>query len=83
MKAVVFEGYHAAVGRGQDYLPLPCHLQDGIATSCWQLDDAELAEIARTRRIWVQVMKGNAPHQPIKVLAESPDFGIKPAGDGR
>lgn len=79
MRPVTFEGYDAAVGRGQkEYLPLPCHLRDGIATSCWQLDDVELAEIARTRRVWVQVMKGASPHQPIKLFAESPDFGINP-----
>lgn len=73
MRPVVFEGYDVAVGRGQDFLPLPCHLREGIATSCWQLDDVELAEIVRTRRVWLQVMKGDAPLQPVKLLAIKPD----------
>jgi hypothetical protein len=82
MIAVIFEGYQVTIGRGQENLvnPLPCHVFDGIATSCWQLSDEDVAEIIRTRRVWLQVLKGASPHQPVKLLAFRPELdGDQPA----
>lgn len=81
MRAVVFEGYELAVGRGQDYLPLPAHFRDGVMTTCWEVSDDDLAQIARTRRVWVQVLKGRlAPVQPMKLLAQAPDCSAQNRG---
>lgn len=43
-------------------IPLPIHF-DGVKTitSCWELSPAELAEVSRTGRIWLQAWGAPPP----------------------
>ena len=63
----------------EDCLPLSVHIgqdvnQNPVVISCWKVTDAELAEIIRTRRVWVIV----AGHQmlPIAPVGISPFHAV-------
>lgn len=59
------------LGKDQpQYQPLPVFRDDGQEGSmvqCWELNDEEIAELIRTRRIWISQMTFGAPLQPISV----------------
>ena len=67
MIPVDFSGSNAVFGAEQpEYLPLPALLSsDGRATSCWQLDPAEVAEVVRTGRIYLTQNTQGQPLQPV------------------
>ena len=63
--------------------PLPCHASvrtepDGqqfmVTTSCWEMSEAEIIEIVRTKRVWLQVYGGHPPSLIIGVnpIAKGP-----------
>ena len=54
----------------REYKHLPAHRTDdreSAVTSCWELSDEDLAEIARTRRIYVTQLTFRHPLQPIRL----------------
>jgi hypothetical protein len=56
-----------------EYLPLPAHVSpDGQVTSCWELTDAELATLQRTRKLWITQLTFNQMLQPILPQVFSP-----------
>lgn len=72
MRAIEFEGHNVVFAKDQaEYEPLPVHIDrkdpNGTATSCWQLSDDELAEVARTGRIFVSQFTFQRALQPIKL----------------
>lgn len=76
MKPATFEGVNVLLGKDQpEYLPLPAHrTEDGMVTSCWELDKEDLAEINRTHRIWFNVFTFNQPIQPQLPMAKRPKW---------
>lgn len=64
MKPTEFEGHNIVLGKGQpQYMELPalsCDDSAGTVWSCWELDDADLEDLMKTRKIWVgQLTFGN------------------------
>jgi hypothetical protein len=80
MRPVVFAEQSVVYGQGQpDYLPLPVHRGPPphvTVTSCWQLDDEELAELLRNGgRIWLQQYTFGDALQPQLPAVFKPEFG--------
>lgn len=77
MTPVQFPEVNVTYGEGQpEYLPLPVKHhrdQDGHVTSCWQLTDEELAEVIKTKQIYVTVLTFNNPLQPLMLTVECPN----------
>lgn len=49
-----------------EYQPLPAHVSAaGVVTSCWALDDAEIAELVETKRLWLQSHTFGGTLQPL------------------
>jgi hypothetical protein len=49
-----------------EYQPLPAHVSAaGVVTSCWQLDDAEIAELVETKKLWLQSHTFGGTLQPL------------------
>lgn len=76
MKPVQFPGSNVVLGKGQpEYLPLPCLRLDnpeGTVISCWELSDEEIAELARTKRLWVSQLTFGAGFSPQLPQVETP-----------
>lgn len=60
-----------AEGTEEYVQPLPVFSNGQTCTSCWELTDEELTEVARTRRIWVTVMAGRT-QPPILIQTDFP-----------
>lgn len=58
-------------GDGKDIQDLQVHTDGSIVTSCWQLTDEELAEVLRTRCVFVRTWCGRVFY-PQLVLGTSP-----------
>jgi len=76
MKPVEFEGQNFVLGRGQqEYMELPAfRCNDDCVTiwSCWELDDADIEDLVRNRKVWLgQLTFGNL-FQPQKVTPVMP-----------
>lgn len=74
MEIIKFEGMNCVFAEGQPtYRPLPAYRnRDGVVISCWQLSPEELAEVARTGRLWVSVLTFNRPLQPMRLDTDRP-----------
>lgn len=74
MKPDSFPGQNIVMGEGQpEYLPVPAERNAaGDTLMCFALDDADLATIMRTGRIWIMLKTFNTPMQPILVSVERP-----------
>lgn len=64
MRPVEFDGMNGERTKPVDMtdeqcLSLPCFRADGQVISCWKLDDEEIAEIVKTRHLWVSVHSGH------------------------
>lgn len=58
----------------QQYQPLPAHVTvTGVITSCWEMSQAEVDELVRTRKLWISVLAFGAPPQPIRPSADIPE----------
>jgi hypothetical protein len=61
----------------EEYEPLAVYRYpkdpQGRFLMCFRLSDVELAEIARTRTLWVQQLTFNHPFQPIGLTIQKPD----------
>jgi hypothetical protein len=76
MKPVTFEGQNTVLGKGQpEYLELPalkCFDDAGTVWSCWELDDFDLEDLIRTRKLWVGQLTFNRAFAPQMVTASVP-----------
>lgn len=56
-----------------EYQPLPAHVSPhGVVTSCWELTDAELAKLRKTKRLWLQALTFGDALQPQRPSVEIP-----------
>lgn len=64
------------LGKDQpEYLPLCAHVSDDqtqTVTTCWDLNDVDIAAIIKHRKIWVQQLTFGQPLQPQRVTAFKP-----------
>lgn len=78
MQPANFPEANVTFGLGQpEYLGLPAKRHGdshGHVTSCWHVTDEELAEIVRTRKVYVTVMTFHQPIQPQMVTTEVPQI---------
>lgn len=76
MNPVDFEGMNTVFGVGQpQYLDLPalrCGDLQGTVWSCWELDDEDIKDIIRTRKLWVGQLTFNKPLSPQMVSTVMP-----------
>lgn len=76
MNPIEFEGCNVVIAANQPpYKPLPGQFtggKPGMLLTCWELDEEEFEEIARTRRIWNSIMTFDAPLQPHCLSADRP-----------
>jgi len=83
MKLVEFPERTVVIAKDQpQYNPMPAHRYpddpEGRVTCCWELTDEEIAEVARTKRIWHTILTFGGPLQPQLLQVEKPQIG--PAG---
>jgi hypothetical protein len=69
---VEFEGQNFVLrppGKAENVLPLPIFRNGTCCVSCWELTDDEIAEIVRSRRVYISVFFGNT-QPPVFVGSE-------------
>jgi hypothetical protein len=66
---------NAPDGRHETVQPLRAFHYSGQYISCWELTDAELEEVVRTRRVFINVLGGNS-QPPIYVWVGQLAAGI-------
>lgn len=75
-KPISFPQQNTIFGKGQEeYQPLPAFRSEhphGHVVTCWELDEQELAEVARTGRIYLTQMTFKQALQPVRIDAECP-----------
>lgn len=68
MKPAKFPASNVEFAKDQpEYQMLPAHVSSaaqGVVTTCWELNDIEVAAIVKHRRIWLQQMTFGEPLQP-------------------
>lgn len=74
MKPVTFLEANLTFAENQpEYIPLPANRsKNGIVTTCWELEDWEVKEITKSRKIWFQQLTFNQPLQPQLPLVKKP-----------
>lgn len=84
MEGVEFKQMTTVLGRPpslteEECGSLPVHVTgDGHYISCWELSDAELETLKRTKRIWLWVWSGPRRAQPPVSLAVENPFEEEP-----
>lgn len=88
MKPVKFEESNTVFGKDQpEYMPLPALVKPfiigkgddaavypkGIVVSCWELSEEELAEVAKTGRIYLSVLTFGQPIQSCFITTKKED----------
>lgn len=82
--AVEFDGQNLVLQPptgAENVRPLPIFRNGFCCVSCWELTDEELAEIVRTRRVFISVFSGNT-QPPVYVGSETTtrevvaDYGV-------
>lgn len=77
MIPVQFPESNGVVARDQgEYEPLPIYAfgdAEGRIVCCFRLSPAELAEIVKTRTLWVQQLTFNRSFQPIALSTQRPE----------
>lgn len=57
MNPVTFEGHNIVLGKGQpQYLELPalrCNDANGTVWSCYELDETDIADLIKHRKLWI------------------------------
>lgn len=74
MKSVKFEGCNLEIGKGQsEYnvihaigIPGP----EGEIVACYELDDEEIAELVKTKRIYYHRLTFGQPFQPMRLTTD-------------
>lgn len=68
MKPTSFKGQNVILGKDQpEYLDLPaliCKDTTGLVWTCWELDDTDLADLMKHRKIWVGQLTFGYPFSP-------------------
>ena len=84
-KPVSFNGANAKLNGGAENVADMVAFRNRMGwTSCWELDDAEVAEIVRTRRVFLTCLTGNAAPPPVFLGSEETvrsviaDYGVWP-----
>lgn len=76
MDPVDFPGADVVVAKDQPpYKPLPVQWVGGdmgVMLMCWEMSEEELAEVIRTRRIWITSLTFSQPIQPLCVSTDRP-----------
>jgi len=76
MKPTSFKGQNIILGKDQpEYLDLPalrCDDEAGTTWSCWELDDADLADMIKHRKIWVGQLTFGRPFSPQMITTSMP-----------
>lgn len=70
MKAIYFPEVNVELGKGQpEYNTLPVHVdKDGVVVACFELDDEEIAQIIKSRKIWIQQLTFRRALQPFALI---------------
>ena len=58
----------------EEYQTLPANYSDGLVTFAFDLDVQSLDEIGKTGKIYVSMLTGGKPMQPIYVTGEAKDI---------
>lgn len=76
MKATKFDEANVTYAENQEeYNDLPAHRSaGGDVTSCWELSEEELAEINKTKKVWLTVKTFNHPLQPLRIQITKPEM---------
>jgi hypothetical protein len=79
MKPVEFDGMNVVIAKDQaEYLPLPAQvLEGGEVITCWELTDDELAEVQKTKRVWLGVWTFGHPLQPVLLTTVREAAGLE------
>lgn len=82
MKPAKFKEANTVFAEHQpEYQPLPAFRdEEGEVISCWELSDAEVAKIAKTKMLWLRQLTFNSPLQPILPTLDYPFKNCQ--GDG-
>lgn len=74
MRPIEFEEQNCIYAKDQpEYLPLPAHrTEDGQVTSCWELDEDEIQQIIRDKKIYLTLLTFGDPLQPIMISVVNP-----------
>lgn len=80
MNPIEFESVNQIYAKDQkEYRPLPAHCsEDGTVTTCWELTDEELAEIVKTKRMFLQQLTFRRPLQPVMLSVAQPELSYVP-----
>ena len=88
MKPVPFEEVNTVFGKDQpEYMPLPALVKPftigkgddaavypkGIVVSCWELSEEEIAEIVKTKKVYLSVLTFGQPVQPCLLTTKKED----------
>lgn len=80
MKPTAFDGSNRVLGppagREAEVASLPVFSNGHVCVSCWELTEAERAEIFATGRIWLFVWAGHT-QPPVSLQVERPDLPAK------
>lgn len=76
MKAVEFPEQNEILAKDQpQYQQLPVHIgntEETPFTACMELDDEEIEELVRTRRIWHTQFTFGTQYHPIRMSTKNP-----------
>lgn len=77
MKPIRFKQVNIVLAENQpQYQPLPVQFNDELEeqpmTSCWELDEAELAQIIKSKKIYLKQLTFGNPFQPIHPTIYNP-----------
>lgn len=75
MKAIQFKECNVEIAKNQkEYKTLPAFVDKeiGTVTTCFELDDQELKQVRRTKKIWLTLLTFNKPLQPIQTACLDP-----------
>lgn len=65
MKPIPFKEYNKIIAKNQpEYLDLPVHMKDGVATSCWKLSIIDKIRIIFTGKVYLSIWTFDNPLQP-------------------
>ena len=75
MKPVKFLGINTVLGENQQgVLRLPAYREEGDSrgrvVTCWELDEAEIELLLKTKKVWLMQSTFNHPLQPVAMSVE-------------
>lgn len=78
MTPVKFEGHNVVFAEDQpEYQPLPAlatRNEKGEVITCWELSDEELAEVIKSKRVYLSQYTFNTPLQPVMIHSSIEKF---------